>query len=364
MIRITRIEGSYHPHTKLQSRGKKVEFDMDLRLNELMGSHSVLSMESLAQKVAASHEAYLELSDATWKIDQMMSTIDQLIAIRQCVKLYGCTESIQYLYGENNITLSVEGIGEKIASGLKAAWNKIVEWFNKAINFFKKLLGLSPKKKEAFQEVKKELDKNKEKVEDIEQKKQEEKQEPPYKPKYVTHAYLNSVISDMKSKSQLTDPTLLEGVLDKLDNLDKELAGPIWEKPSTAEIRKQYCDVGVDLLVFYELINTYLTYVKNEATKHLKKDENDLDPTRADLSKIHNQLLDMTDHQAHPEEDLKKYQKLTQLYPKITRKIGTIITRCYNAAAKKLDVNDSDLDKLFTATMRVGRDSDAAIRIG
>lgn len=310
---------------------------MDLRLNELMGSHSVLSMESLAQKVAASHEAYLELSDVTWKIDQMMSTIDQLIAIRQCVKLYGCTESIQYLYGENNITLSVEGIGEKIASGMKAAWNKIVEWFNKAINFFKKLLGLSPKKKEAFQEVKKELDKNKEKVEAIEQKKQEEKQEPPYKPKYVTHAYLNSVISDMKSKSRFSDPVLMEGVLDKLDNLDKELAGPIWEKPSTAEIRKQYCDVGVDLLGFYELINDYLTYIKEDV---------------------------MTDHQALPEEDLKKYQKLTQLYPKITRKIGTIITRCYNAAAKNLDVNDSDLDKLFIATMRVGRNSDAAIKIG
>ena len=186
--------------------------------------------------------------------------------------------------------------------------------------------------------MKKEIDKNKEKVEAIEQKKQEEKQEPPYKPKYVTYAYLNSVVSDMKSKSQLNDPTLLEGVLDKLDNLDKELAGPIWEKPSTAEIRKQYCDIGVGLLVFYDLINTYVTYVKIEAT--------------------------MTDHQAPPEEDLKKYQKLTQLYPKITRKIGTIITRCYNAAAKNLDVNDSDLDKLFTATMRVGRNSDAAIKIG
>ena len=324
---------------------------MDLRLNELMGSHSVLSMESLAQKVAASHEAYLELSDATWKIDQMMSTIDQLIAIRQCVKLYGCTESIQYLYGENNITLSVEGIGEKIASGLKAAWNKIVEWFNKAINFFKKLLGLSPKKKEAFQEVKKELDKNKEKVEDIEQKKQEEKQEPPYKPKYVTHAYLNSVISDMKSESNFTDLTLLEGVLDKLDNLDKELAGPISEKPSTAEIRKQYCEIGVDLLGFYELLNAHLTHIKEEIKKHVK--ESGFNFTKVD-----------TDYQAQQQEDFKKYQKLTQLYSKITRKVGTIITRCYNAAAKKLDVNRKAVSKLLMATMQVGRDSDAAIKIG
>lgn len=190
------------------------------------------------------------------------------------------------------------------------------------------------------------------------------KQEPPYKPKYVTHAYLNSVISDMKSESNFTDLTLLEGVLDKLDNLDKELAGPISEKPSTAELRKQYCDVGVDLLGFYELINTYLTYIEREATKHLKKNENDLDPTRADLAKMHNQLLDMTDHQAPPEEDLKKYQKLTQLYPIITRKVGTIITRCYNVAAKNLDVNDKDLSKLFGATIHVGKNSDVAIKIG
>lgn len=322
---------------------------MDLRLNELMGSHSVLSMESLAQEVAASHEAYLELSDVAWKIDQMMSTIDQLIAIRQCVKLYGCTESIQYLYGENNITLSVEGIGEKIASGMKAAWKKIVEWFNKAINFFKKLLGLSPKKKEAFQEVKKELDKDKEKVEAIEQKKQEEKQEPPYKPKYVTHAYLNSVISDMKSESQLTDPTLLEGVLDKLDNLDKELAGPISEKPSTAEIRKQYCDVGVDLLSFYYIINTYLTYIEEKIKKHIK--ESGFNLTKVD-----------TDYQAQQQEDFKKYQKLTQLYPKITRKVGTIITRCYNVAAKNLDVNRRDVSKLLIAAVQV--DSDVAIKNG
>ena len=298
------------------------------------------------QSMIQYYQSKQEMVDVIHEVDHVFHVLDQLFAIRSTIQNYGCTESLVYLYGENNITLSVEGIGEKIASGLKAAWKKIVEWFNKAVEFFKKLLGLSPKKKEAFQEVKKDIDKNKEKVEVVEKKKQEEKQEPPYKPKYVTSAYLNSVISDMKSKSQLTDPTLLEGVLDKLDNLDKELAGPIWEKPSTAELRKQYCDVGVDLLGFYELINTYLTYVKNEATKHLKKDENDLDPTRADLAKIHNQLLDMTDHQAPPEEDLKKYQKLTQLYPKITRKVGTIITRCYNVAAKNLDVNDDDLSKL------------------
>ena len=311
---------------------------MDLRLNELMGSHSVLSMESLAQEVAASREAYLELSDVTWQIDQMMSTIDQLIAIRQCVKLYGCTESIQYLYGENNITLSVEGIGEKIASGLKAAWKKIVEWFNKAINFFKKLLGLSPKKKEAFQEVKKNLDKNKEKVEDIEQKKQEEKHEPPYKPKYVTSAYLNPILSGIKNRKSITDPTKLEELFDKLKKMDEELAGPISEKPTTVELKKSYCDIGIDLMGFYQLINDNLSNIKFEATEHLKMDEDDPDPYKAADARLHNAHRE---HVAVPSEDkLKYYQKLIELYPKITRLVGNISRRCYNVAKVDLGMPD------------------------
>lgn len=310
---------------------------MDLKLNQLMGSHTYLSAEALTSGIIQSHEALQDLNDVTWQIDQMVSTINQLVAIRHTIKLYGCTESIRYLYGDNDIYLSVEGIGEKISSGLKAAWNKILEWINRAINFFKRLFGIGQKQKEALKETKQSISKNTEKVNEVEKKRPEEKQEPVYQPKYATTSYLNQTINII---TDVDDPDQLNSVLEKLNEINKELQGPIWDKPSSAQLRMDYCDFGLDAFKLYENLNQSLTTLKIRCMKFQKDGE-------------------------ASEDRLKKCNKVIQLYPKVIKATANIVRNAYNVAARGItDPDHAGKSNLFEASMTVGKISDVPMRIG
>lgn len=127
---------------------------MNLGLEHLSISQqpTVASNEELLDAYIAMESAY----DAAWDtyncLMDCINTMDQLIQIQDVIKQSGSTETIQYLYGQNNISLTMEGLGETISKG----WEAIVKWFQdlwtKIKNFFKHLFKSTDKANQAVQE--------------------------------------------------------------------------------------------------------------------------------------------------------------------------------------------------------------------
>lgn len=113
---------------------------------------SAASNEELLDAYIAMESAY----DVTWEtyncLMDCITTMDQLIQIRDVIKQSGSTETIQYLYGQNDISLTMEGLGETISKG----WEAVVKWFQdlwtKIKNFFTNLFKSTDKANQAVQE--------------------------------------------------------------------------------------------------------------------------------------------------------------------------------------------------------------------
>lgn len=98
-----------------------------------------VSNEELLDAYIAMESAYDVTREAYNLLVDCITTMDHLIQIQDVIKQSGSTETIQYLYGQNNISLTMEGLGETISKG----WDVIVKWFQelwtKIKNFFKRL---------------------------------------------------------------------------------------------------------------------------------------------------------------------------------------------------------------------------------
>ena len=106
-------------------------------------------------------DAKSSIVDTFYMLENTMSTMEHLIAIQDAIRQYGCTESIAYLYGENNITMSVEGFGDAIKAAFKKIYEFIVKLKNNIVNFFKNLF---PKKKDSVKKTTEVAEKIEEKV--------------------------------------------------------------------------------------------------------------------------------------------------------------------------------------------------------
>ena len=121
---------------------------------------SAASNEELLDAYIAMESAY----DVTWEtyncLMDCIATMDQLIQIRDVIQQSGSTETIQYLYGQNNISLTMEGLGETISKG----WDAVVKWFQdlwtKIKKFFTNLFKSTDKANQAVQEEAKEAKNN------------------------------------------------------------------------------------------------------------------------------------------------------------------------------------------------------------
>lgn len=103
------------------------------------------SNEELMDAYITVEDACVETREIYHSLTDSISTMDHLIQIRDVVERIGYTETINHLYGNNNITFTTEGLGDT----LKKGWEAIVKWFKelwtKIKNFFKRLFGLTDK---------------------------------------------------------------------------------------------------------------------------------------------------------------------------------------------------------------------------
>lgn len=113
---------------------------------------NITSNEELLDAYIAMESAY----DVAWEayncLMDCITTMDQLIQIRDVIQQSGSTETIQYLYGQNDISFTMEGLGETISKG----WDAVVKWFQdlwtKIKNFFTNLFKSTDKANQAVQE--------------------------------------------------------------------------------------------------------------------------------------------------------------------------------------------------------------------
>lgn len=135
---------------------------MNLGLEHLSISQqpTVASNEELMDAYIAMESAYDVAWDTYNCLMDCITTMDQLIQIQDVIKQSGSTETIQYLYGQNNISLTMEGLGETISKG----WEAVVKWFQdlwtKIKNFFKRLFGLTDKAGKSVEEEAKKAKEN------------------------------------------------------------------------------------------------------------------------------------------------------------------------------------------------------------
>lgn len=103
------------------------------------------SNEALMDAYITMEGACVEAQEIYYSLTDSIATVDHLIQIRDVVERIGYTETINHLYGNNNITFTTEGLGDT----LKKGWEAIVKWFKelwtKIKNFFKRLFGLTDK---------------------------------------------------------------------------------------------------------------------------------------------------------------------------------------------------------------------------
>ena len=120
---------------------------INLNLSSVLDHPTPLSDQY--QSMIQYYQSKQEMVDAIHKVDHVFHVLNQLQAIRSTIQNYGCTESLVYLYGENNVELSVEGLGEKIRSVIEALIKFIVNLKNKIVDFFKNIFSKKKAVKEA-----------------------------------------------------------------------------------------------------------------------------------------------------------------------------------------------------------------------
>ena len=329
---------------------------MDLHLDIYTNGHaSVTSHDLIQQQVMLS-----ELIESGNHISKMLDTINALYSIRSAIQRYGCTESIQYLFGDNDLELSVEGIGEKIKDGLKAVWDKIMEWITAAINFFKKLFGINVKKKEAFEKQKEELKKNEHVINEKLVKEQEKKREQVYQPKFAKTSYVAKIIALIDAKGSIVEPDILKLALEDMTKIEDEFRGPISEKPTSTALLMSYCNVGIEILAIHSAMSSQLTNMQKNVNKIIKDVQNENKFKMGEAS--HRRNMSESDMPAE------KYDQLMEIYPKLIRSAANISILAYNTVGRVVNPSNSALRELqstlFNRATSVGKDADVAIKVG
>ena len=135
---------------------------MNLGLEHLSTPHqiSTVSNEELLDAYVSMESVYDAAQEAYNCLMDAICTMESLFQIRDVIKQSGSTETIQYLYGQNNISLTMEGLGETISKG----WDAVVKWFQdlwtKFKYFFTYLFKSTDKANQAVQEEAKEAKNN------------------------------------------------------------------------------------------------------------------------------------------------------------------------------------------------------------
>ena len=127
---------------------------MNLGLEHLSTPHQIntVSNEELLDAYVSMESVYDAAQEAYNCLMDAICTMESLFQIRDVIKQSGSTETIQYLYGQNNISLTMEGLGETISKG----WDAVVKWFQdlwtKIKNFFTNMFKSTDKANQAVQE--------------------------------------------------------------------------------------------------------------------------------------------------------------------------------------------------------------------
>ena len=101
---------------------------MKLNLNALTGRNLCVSGEELLDAAVSTFVHIDSMVETTRCLDMINERLDMMGELRDTVKKYGYTQSLEALFGGNfECGYSNEGLGEKIASG----WKTFVEWCKK-----------------------------------------------------------------------------------------------------------------------------------------------------------------------------------------------------------------------------------------
>lgn len=163
---------------------------MDLGLGALCSTGiNNWSMEEELELTVRCADARASIMDTFYMIESAVDSLEHLIAVQTVIKQHGCTESIAYLYGENNIDMSVEGLGDTIKGVLKKIYEFIIELKNKIVSFFKNLF---PKKKDS---VKKATEEAKKVEEEVAKEKLQDHRSQSTSPNYAIHTWIKLTVS-------------------------------------------------------------------------------------------------------------------------------------------------------------------------
>lgn len=129
---------------------------MNLGLESLNISRTVPTIDA-GLAFGRTLDSYITMSNLFNDVERGLDVVMHLNSIRSTIRHYGCTESLLSLYGDNNITFSVEGVGDK----LRGAW----EWIKKQLKklwevvsgFFKRLFSASEAAKNDAKNVQTEI---------------------------------------------------------------------------------------------------------------------------------------------------------------------------------------------------------------
>ena len=121
---------------------------MKLGLERLLGTNLNSSTEELITVYGGMYQSLDDVFTTVGELEKGCFMMEQLLSIQNTIDDYGCTESLMFLYGENDITMSVEGVGEAISKAYNWVIEKLKKLYDAVVGFFKKLFGLNKKNEE------------------------------------------------------------------------------------------------------------------------------------------------------------------------------------------------------------------------
>ena len=121
---------------------------MKLGLEHLVGTKLYSSTEELITVYGGMYQSLDDVFTTVGELEKGCFMMEQLMSIQNTMNDYGCTESLMSLYGENDITMSVEGVGEAISKAYNWVIEKLKKLYDTVVGFFKKLFGLNKKNEE------------------------------------------------------------------------------------------------------------------------------------------------------------------------------------------------------------------------
>ena len=121
---------------------------MKLGLEHLVGTKLNSSAEDLIAVYGGMYQSVDDVFATVGELEKGCFMMEQLLSIQNTIDNYGCTESLMFLYGDNDITMSVEGVGEAISKAYNWVIEKLKKLYDAVVGFFKKLFGVNKKNEE------------------------------------------------------------------------------------------------------------------------------------------------------------------------------------------------------------------------